>query len=151
MKITETDILIERYFEATATAAEEARLKAILADPATEPTEAVEEARAVMGLTAVRKAVAQRPQEPTKAGAGRWIAAASVAAAVAVAAIMCLEFQHEASVTSTATIYARGTVTHSTDLAMDIMAVQLGAMGEASANSPASDILRILESTTDNQ
>lgn len=51
-------LLIERYFEATATAAEERELKHILADPTIDATAEVEEARAVMGYTAISKAVA---------------------------------------------------------------------------------------------
>lgn len=140
MKTTETDILIQRYFDATATAGEEERLRAILADPATERTQAVEEARAVMGYTAVARAVI-RPRRSSR----RWVAAASVAASAAVVALIGWHSLSAADDDSTAVIYANGRVIHSTEQAIDIMTAQLGAIGEAAKDSPATHALMILE------
>lgn len=145
MKTNEINILIERYFEATATAEEEAELMKLLADPATERSHAVEEARAVMGFTAVQRAVNRRTANRRPHRTARWIAAASVAAAVAVVALIGWHISDGSNVETAATIYAHGEVNHSTDLAMDIMAAQLGAMGEANENSPASAMLEALE------
>lgn len=142
MKTTETDILIQRYFDATATAGEEERLRAILADPATERTQAVEEARAVMGYTAVARAVS-RPHRNNS----RWVAAASVAASAAVVALIGWHSLSAADDDSTAVIYANGRVIHSTEQAIDIMTAQLGAIGEAAKDSPATHALMILETT----
>lgn len=144
MKTTETDILIQRYFDATATAVEEKRLRAILADPATERTPAVEEARAVMGYTAVASAVI-RPRRSSR----RWVAAASVAASVAV--VMLIGWHSLSAVDdNTAVIYANGRVIHSTEQAIDIMTAQLGAIGEAAKDSPATHALMILETMNEN-
>ncbi len=144
MKTTETDILIQRYFDATATAGEEKRLRAILADPATERTPAVEEARAVMGYTAVASAVI-RPRRSSR----RWVAAASVAASVAV--VMLIGWHSlSAADDNTAVIYANGRVIHSAEQAIDIMTAQLGAIGEAAKDSPATHALMILETMNEN-
>lgn len=144
MKTTETDILIQRYFDATATAGEEERLRAILADPATERTPAVEEARAVMGYTAVASAVI-RPRRSSR----RWVAAASVAASVAVVVLIGWHSLSAAD-DNTAVIYANGRVIHSTEQAIDIMTAQLGAIGEAAKDSPATHALMILETMNEN-
>lgn len=144
MKTTETDILIQRYFDATATAGEEERLRAILADPATERTQAVEEARAVMGYTAVARAVS-RPHRNNS----RWVAAASVAASVAVVVLIGWHSLSAAD-DNTAVIYANGRVIHSTEQAIDIMTAQLGAIGEAAKDSPATHALKILETMNEN-
>lgn len=144
MKTTETDILIQRYFDATATAGEEERLRAILADPATERTPAVEEARAVMGYTAVASAVI-RPRRSSR----RWVAAASVAASVAVVVLIGWH-SLSAAEDNTAVIYANGRVIHSTEQAIDIMTAQLGAIGEAAKDSPATHALMILETMNEN-
>lgn len=144
MKTTETDILIQRYFDATATAVEEKRLRAILADPATERTPAVEEARAVMGYTAVASAVI-RPRRRSR----RWVAAASVAASVAVVVLIGWHSLSAAD-DNTAVIYANGRVIHSAEQAIDIMTAQLGAIGEAAKDSPATHALMILETMNEN-
>lgn len=144
MKTTETDILIQRYFDATATAGEEKRLRAILADPATDRTPAVEEARAVMGYTAVASAVI-RPRRSSR----RWVAAASVAASVAVVVLIGWHSLSAAD-DNTAVIYANGRVIHSTEQAIDIMTAQLGAIGEAAKDSPATHALMILETMNEN-
>lgn len=144
MKTTETDILIQRYFDATATAVEEKRLRAILADPATERTPAVEEARAVMGYTAVASAVI-RPRRSR-----RWVAAASVAASVAVVMLIGWHSLSAAADDNTAVIYANGRVIHSAEQAIDIMTAQLGAIGEAAKDSPATHALMILETMNEN-
>lgn len=144
MKTTETDILIQRYFDATATAGEEKRLRTILADPATERTPAVEEARAVMGYTAVASAVI-RPRRSSR----RWVAAASVAASVAVVVLIGWHSLSAAD-DNTAVIYANGRVIHSTEQAIDIMTAQLGAIGEAAKDSPATHALMILETMNEN-
>lgn len=144
MKTTETDILIQRYFDATATAVEEKRLRAILADPATERTPAVEEARAVMGYTAVASAVI-RPRRSSR----RWVAAASVAASVAVVVLIGWHSLSAAD-DNTAVIYANGRVIHSAEQAIDIMTAQLGAIGEAAKDSPATHALMILETMNEN-
>lgn len=145
MKATETDILIQRYFDATATTDEEKRLRAILADPATERTQAVEEARAVMGYTAITRAVS-RPRRSSR----RWVAAASVAASVAIVALIGWHSLSAADDDSTAVIYANGRVIHSTEQAIDIMTAQLGAIGEAAKDSPATHALMILETMNEN-
>lgn len=145
MKTTETDILIKRYFDATTTADEEKRLRAILADPATERTPAVEEARAVMGYTAVASAVI-RPRRSSR----RWVAAASVAASVAVVVLIGWHSLSAAADDNTAVIYANGRIIHSTEQAIGIMTAQLGAIGEAAKDSPATHALMILETMNEN-
>lgn len=139
--------LIERYFDCTASPEEEALLKALLADPATEATPAVEEARAVTGYTAVQKAISEDVGQPRPnvLTPQKWIASAAAAAAVALAVTIGWHAGRGDSLPDTAIVYAQGRVIHSTDDALDIMASQLGAMGKASADSPAADILKSLQ------
>lgn len=143
---TETEILIERYFEATATRAEEARLRTILADPSTPATPAVEEARAVMGYTALQKAITG-PSDRRRTMPWRTIA--SIAASVAVVAAIGFHFSATGGPQPEATIYAQGKISHSTDDALAIMDRQLGALGRSTENNPVNDILDNLNLSTD--
>lgn len=144
---TETEILIERYFEATATRAEEARLRTILADPSTPATPAVEEARAVMGYTALQKAIAGPSDHRSRIMPWRTIA--SIAASVAVVAAIGFHFSATGGPQPDATIYAQGKISHSTDDALAIMDRQLGALGRSTENNPVNDILDNLNLSTD--
>lgn len=146
---TETEILIERYFEATATKAEETRLRAILADPHTPATPEVEEARAVMGYTTLQKAIARPTEQPRHKMPWRTIA--SIAASVAVVAAIGFHFSANGGSQPEATIYAQGKISHSTDDALAIMDRQLGALGRSTENNTVNDILDNLNLSTNNE
>lgn len=146
---TETDILIERYFEATATKAEEARLRAILADPDTPATPEVEEARAVMGYTTLQKTIARPAEQPRHKMP--WHTIASIAASVAVIAAIGFHFSTNGGTHPEATIYAQGKISHSTDDALAIMDRQLGALGRSTENNTVNDILDNLNLSTNDE
>ena len=137
-------ILISRYFEATATDAEEDELRMLLSDPATEPTTEVEEARAVMGYTALQKAI-HRPSR--KKMRKRWASAA--AAAAILTGIITITYhttgQPDAA-DSYAAVYTDGKIITSTDEAIAIMQSQLGAIGSADARSATAEAFSVLES-----
>lgn len=137
-------ILIERYFEATATDAEEAELKQLLADPATDPTPEVEEARAVMGYTALQKAIHRPAHKSTKR---RWTSAAAAAAImIGIITISYHITDPSDTVDSYATVYMDGKIITSTDEAMAIMQSQLGAIGAADTHSATAKAFSALES-----
>ncbi|MCM1029284.1 MAG: hypothetical protein NC342_06735 [Pseudoflavonifractor sp.] len=141
MNSDKTHLLIQRFFDATATKEEEEALRKILADPSTESTDEVNEARAVMGFTALFRPRLRRP-----ASSRRLRAIAASAAAVAVAATIGLwAITHQTpSSASDATIYASGNISHSTDDALAIMTSQLSQMGQANASSQATRMLNAL-------
>lgn len=139
-------ILISRYFEATATAEEERQLKEILADPTTEATPEVEEARAVIGYTAIERKLHTPDKQASTNNGSRWRAMTIAAASAAAAITLGWSFLNNDNnpYESNATIYAQGRVIESTDQAMAIMEAQLGAMGKASENSAATNALNAL-------
>lgn len=141
--------LIERYFEATATPSEERELKHILADSTIDATPEVEEARAMMGYTAISKAVATPPRRRNRVP--RLISIAASIALVAFTSVTLVKLMTNNHDADTATIYANGMVIESTDQAMSMMQSQLKAMGQATEASEAAGIFNALEAmrTTD--
>ena len=139
MNITEQ--LIKRYFEATATAEEEKMLRQILADPSTESTPAVEEARAVMGFTSLlrQRNPARNRILPVKL---RTIAAA--AAAVVIIGLYVTLINRTAEVPTGVAIYCQGEVSHSTEDALNIMHSQLAGIGQGMAESETASMLEAL-------
>lgn len=146
---TETEILIKRYFDATATKAEERRLRAILADPSTPVIREVEEARAVMGYTTLQKA-RLRPAAP-RHHTVPWRTIVSIAASVAVVIAISVHFLAPEGQQPDVTIYAQGKISHSTEDALAIMNHQLGALGRSTENNTINDILDNLYLSNDNE
>ncbi len=142
--ITEIERLIDRYFEATATASEEATLRRILADPKTEPTPTVEEARAVMWFTALL-----RPRKP-KIMRLKTVRIISVAASLALLISIFAYFltgNAGSSQENGAIIYCQGIESHSTEDALALMRSQLGSVGRERAEGEAAAIFQALNET----
>lgn len=135
MKQTSPDInrlheLIDRYFDATATEAEEAELLRGLADP-TLTSPRIEEARAVAGFFAVERSHRSRQRIRTP----RWpkMAAAIAAAAVCGTALLTLP-NHENSEPDRCVAYVGGTEITDSREVLAIMRSNLDDLGEASAD-----------------
>lgn len=137
--------LIARFFEATATRAEEEELKLLLTDPSTEPTPEIEEARAVMSYSAIEKAVYSPSKKPNST---HILFKAAAAAAVMCGIITTTYFatKNPDSTCSIAAIYINGQEIKSTDAAMTVMQSQLRAMGRATEHSASTEALSALES-----
>lgn len=147
--MTKTEQLIERYFEATATAEEEEQLRHILADPATESTPAIDEARAVMGFTSLLRS---RAPKKRRIMTSRVRAIASAAATIAIIlgiSLFYINGHHEPQ--ADAAIYCQGEVNHSTEDALEIMRSQLGSIGQGIADGETSNILEALNDAFENE
>lgn len=145
--------LIERYFEAQTSEEEERELRRILADPSTPATQAVEEARAVVGYTSLQGAIARHDTRAVtkrwKSRPSRWIrvatATAAAVAAIAIATDYTTRHSGEADSETVCLVYAEGKATESQEEAIAIMHAQLASIGRATQNNPATDALNMLE------
>ncbi len=138
-------ILIERYFDASTTETEENELRLLLADPETEPTAEVEEARAVMGYTSLQRAI-HHPKSGNENRVKKWTRGAAAAAMLTgIITVAYHALPHSEAAPSYATVYTDGQVITSTDEALAIMHAQLSAMGSAEANGATADAFSALD------
>lgn len=153
MNIQYIELLINRYFEATATKEEEQTLKRLLADPSTPSTPAIDEARAVMAFSAISRPAASKRNDKSSAvihnRAAILKAAAAAALLISVGWGAVSDSGVEASSESFAAVYDRGNFSNSTDVALSIMRSQLGAMGQESENGATAKAIDLLDAMND--
>ena len=132
MKQNKTDIkrlnqLIDRYFDATATEAEERELRLTLASTPLS-SEKIDEARAVMGYFA-----ASRKAEVNKASRrGSWFRAAAAIAVAAVCGTAILTYRPNDKVTDLCVAYIGETEITDSHAVLSMMRSDLAEIGEAS-------------------
>ncbi len=135
MKSNKTDIkrlhhLIDRYFEATATEAEERELRLALAST-TLSSDKIDEARAVMGyFTIGRKARRQ---------SGAWLRAAAAVAVAAVCATAILTYRTDDKADDRCVAYIGGTEITDSHEVLAMMRSDLDEIGQA-AQSVQTDV-----------
>lgn len=126
MNSKDIDHLIERYFDGLTTLDEERRLRRALADP-TLGGEAVEAARAVMGVFAAQRKASQRPAA-RKLHA--WRVAAGLALLIAATATFVL-VPREAQPEPCYLTYTEGALIDDSEQVLALMQSDLGAMADA--------------------
>lgn len=137
-------LLIERFFEATATKEEERELKRLLSDPDLQSTKEIEEARAVMGYTALQAAIAKPAQRQPRRHILPKISAAAAVATLLIGFGLHSRITNEEPATFAA-VYNDGTVETSVDDAMAVMMAQLGSFGEDDEMDRADDAFKLLD------
>lgn len=132
MKSNKSDInrmhrLIDRYFDATATEAEERELRMSLASTALS-SEKIDEARAVMGYFAIGRSI----KAPKSNRGGAWLRAAATVAVAAVCGIALLTFRPDGKAVNRCVAYIDGTEITDSHAVLAIMRSDLAEIGAAS-------------------